>query len=222
MCHQRVPIAIEGGRTPGVRRPRSPPPRIRSYPETPNDMRTCMVQIFFDMTDEQVKEIWDIPRLQYSMKINALKKVQRGIWDSSIDIASKTEEAKKQYDWLLSHVPWVVNEVDAEENICQATMQLVTEWITAVTQHTARSSPTQRMIMCLTNMFQNFTGLMCPSKRKCTATSHQAEQGRIGHTLGSYLSSAVHGVVPSDLAEKICNFVALQAMTWYHTGPLSM
>ena len=214
-CLRKNPTAIEGGRTPGVRRPRSPPAPQRVVPLTPTDDE-CMTDVFFDTPAAVVKELWKMDRLQYSMKINALKKIQRGQWDGPPD-TDRVERAMGWYDGLLSQVSWVIAEVDAEEHICQATMQLVTEWMDAVTHHTIRSSPTQRMIVCPTNMFQNFTGLMPRDKKKDT---HRAEQGHIGLTLGSCLSSAVHGVVPVDLAEKLCNFVALQAMTWYRTGHL--
>ena len=215
-CHRRQPTAIEGGRSPGVRRPRSPPPApVRIHPPLLRiDIEGCICAIFFDTPHDMVKELWSIPRMQHPMTINALKKVQRGQWSGNGD-PTKESIAKYWYNWLLPQVSWVIAEVDAEEQICQATMQLVTEWMAAVTHHTVRSSPTQRMIVCLTNMFQNFTGLMPRHGKRGTP---QTEQGRIGFTLGLCLSNAVRGVVTSDLAEKMCNFVALQAMTWYHPG----
>lgn len=73
-------------------------------------------------------------------------------------------------------------------------------------------SPTQRMISFLTNVFKRFS---------TNLTNHVGnivdEAPRIGTTIGSILAKGSPVVFPANLAEKICNFVALQAMTRYRS-----
>jgi hypothetical protein len=216
-CKRLHNTPIEGARTPGMK-PRNDHEESNVPKMTNAEIEECVYAIFYDTARETLKQLWDIPYIQYTMQTSASKKFQFGKWTIADPV--KTAQAKVAYNKLQSHNTQRIPELEAEEHICLATMQLVKEWLSVVTDATNKLSVSQRIITSLTAMFENFTGLLsCRDGRTPPLPPRPPMQReRIGRSLGSYLSRAVSGAVPSDIAEKLCNFVALQAMTKYHTG----
>ena len=208
MCNRRDQSTIEGGRTPNAR------PKVRNAAPTSvtsvpwETMHTIIAQLFSIPADRAlVEKIWKIHRMQRPLVICALMHYQMG------DTYTNVSQAQEAYQTLLYNAPThfaVTNGKNQlfEEDVCLSALQLAAGWV----EHTMteKASQTQRLFSFLDRVFMRDTDL--PLTGACRPVDKDRS---IGISISSVLSNAMGGLVPMELAEKVCNFVSLQAFTRY-------